>query len=307
MRLEQLQAFLAIAETHSFQGAAKYCQVNQSTISRQIQSLEASVGAELFHRNGAVSLTLAGQSLLPRAKRICQEWRTATQELSDLLNGHQTELCVAAISSVCCHYLPEAFEQFNQEYPEVQLRVTSLGSDRALKVLRDDLVDIAVVMQNRFLTASSPLVVTPLFQDTIHILMAANHPLSSLERVPWDALARYPHAVFKDGYGMRRIIEEQFSQQAQTLNVALELNTLDAFRGIVRRGQVVALLPQSALLEVQGDPSLTVRSTVAPRLTREVVCVTTEDRLRIPPIRRFCELLQQVVVAQEQLPFPQAV
>lgn len=307
MRLEQLQAFLAIAETHSFQAAAKHCHVNQSTISRQIQALEASVGAELFHRGGHISLTLAGQCLLPRARRICQEWRVATQELADLLQGNQTELCVAAISSICCHHLPAAFEHFSREYPEVQLRVTALGSDRALKVLRDGLVDIAVVMQNRFLTAASPMVVTPLFQDTIQVLMSAQHPLSSQSGpISWEALSQYPHAVFKDGYGMRRLIEEQFAQRGLSLHVALELNTLDAFRGIVRRGQAVALLPQSALVEVAGDSSLTVRSIVGPSLTREVVCVTTQDRLLIPPIQRFCAILETVVKTQTQT-FPQAV
>ena len=51
MRLEQLQAFLAIAQTGSFQQAAKQCGVTQSTISRQIQGLEANLGVELFHRS----------------------------------------------------------------------------------------------------------------------------------------------------------------------------------------------------------------------------------------------------------------
>lgn len=46
MRLEQLQAFLAIAETGSFQGAARKCGVTQSTISRQIQALEGDLGLE---------------------------------------------------------------------------------------------------------------------------------------------------------------------------------------------------------------------------------------------------------------------
>jgi len=185
--------------------------------------------------------------------------------------------------------------------------VTALGSDRALKVLRDGLVDIAVVMQNRFLTAASPMVVTPLFQDTIQVLMSAQHPLSGHSGpISWEALSQYPHAVFKDGYGMRRLIEEQFAQRGLSLHVALELNTLDAFRGIVRRGQAVALLPQSALVEVAGDPSLTVRSIIGPSLTREVVCVTTQDRLLIPPIQRFCAILETVVKTQTQT-FPQAV
>ncbi|MEG3978197.1 LysR family transcriptional regulator, partial [Microcoleus sp. herbarium8] len=50
MRLEQLQAFLSVAETGSFQQAARKCGVTQSTISRQVQGLEAEVGLSLFHR-----------------------------------------------------------------------------------------------------------------------------------------------------------------------------------------------------------------------------------------------------------------
>ncbi|NES84437.1 MAG: LysR family transcriptional regulator, partial [Moorea sp. SIO2B7] len=37
MRIEQLQAFLAVTETGNFGQAARKCGVNQSTISRQIQ------------------------------------------------------------------------------------------------------------------------------------------------------------------------------------------------------------------------------------------------------------------------------
>ncbi|MBO3463812.1 LysR family transcriptional regulator, partial [Aetokthonos hydrillicola] len=80
MRLEQLQAFLAIAETGSFQQAAKKCGVTQSSVSRQIQALETDLGLELFHRKGQAKLTLAGELLLPRARKICQEWETVTQE-----------------------------------------------------------------------------------------------------------------------------------------------------------------------------------------------------------------------------------
>ncbi|MGB7381482.1 MAG: LysR family transcriptional regulator, partial [Rivularia sp. (in: cyanobacteria)] len=145
MRLEQLQAFLAIAESGSFQKAAYKCSVTQSTISRQIQSLEADLGFELFHRSQS-KLTLAGETLLPRARKICVEWQTVKQEIKDLIAGKQPELCIACIPSVCAYYFPPLLQLFCKQYPDVQLRVTSLGSDRALKVLKDGLVDLAIVM-----------------------------------------------------------------------------------------------------------------------------------------------------------------
>jgi DNA-binding transcriptional LysR family regulator len=305
MRLEQLQAFLAIAETGSFQQAAQRCNVTQSTISRQIQGLEAELGLPLFHRSAQAKLTLAGDRFLLRARKICQEWNNALQELTDLKAGKQPELCVAAIHSICAYYLPPILRQFCKDYPEVQLRVTALGSDRSLKVLKDGLVDLAIVMNNRFLTTNSEMVVEVLYDEPIKVLMATKHPLAAYDAVPWSELIRYPQVVFKDGYGMQRIVQEHFERRGSKLQAALELNTPDAFRGVVRQGELVALLPESALVEAYSDPTLAVRP-IAPNIftgemdalpdppfTRQVVLVTTRDRLQLPPIQRFCQLVSE--------------
>ncbi|MEM9450620.1 MAG: LysR family transcriptional regulator [Cyanobacteria bacterium P01_E01_bin.6] len=302
MRLEQLQAFLAVSETRSFQEAARHCGVTQSTVSRQIQSLEAELGLPLFHRSAQATLTVAGDRFVRRAQKICQEWTVATTELDDLREGKQSELCIAVIHSVCAYYLPPVLQEFSLSYPDIQLRVTSLGSDRALKVLKDGLVDAAIVMNNRFFTARPEFVVDSLFQEPIDVLMAADHPLASSTQVSWPDLAQYPQVVFKDGYGMQRLVQEQFQRQNLIFKSVLELNTLDAFRGVVRHGQSTALLPHSALHDVKNDPSLVIRSTVHPTLMREVVLVTTQDRLEIPPIQRFRKLVNNFIAQPERSP-----
>ena len=311
MRIEQLQAFLAVTETGNFGQAAKQCGVTQSTISRQIQSLEQDLGLPLFHRTSQVKLTLGGEKLLPRALKICQEWQKAAAECADLLAGKQPELCVAAIHSVCAHYLPPVLQQFCLNYPEIQLRVTALGSDRALKVLRDGLVDVAIVMNNRFLTNSAEIVVDVLYEEQIEVLMAADHPLTNYNVLPWSELVKYPQVVFKDGYGMQRLVQEWFSRQNLDLKIAMELNTLDAFRGVVRQGEMIALLPQRALIDSHQDDTLAVRAIANPNelssttindgswhnyFTRQVVMVTTSDRLQIPPIAHFCQLVKKSTI-----------
>jgi DNA-binding transcriptional LysR family regulator len=298
MRIEQLQAFLAVTETGSFQQAARQCDCTQSTISRQIQSLEEDLGIALFHRHHQAKLTIGGERLLPHALKICQEWKLAHQSIETLLVGKQPELSVAAIHSVCAHMLPAILQLFCDRYPHVQLRVTALGSDRALKVLNDGLVDVAIVMDNRMITASSELVVQNLYQEPIEILMSATHPLAAYAPVPWAELVKYPQVVFKDGYGMQRLVQEQFSKLGSTLQAVLELNTLDAFRGVVRQGKLIALLPKSALIDIHNDPTLAARS-IEPiphsgiNLSRQVVLVTSSDRLQIPPIKFFCDLVSE--------------
>jgi DNA-binding transcriptional LysR family regulator len=298
MRIEQLQAFLAITETGSFQQAARTCDCTQSTISRQIQSLEEDLGISLFHRHHQAKLTIGGERLLPHARKICAEWQLARESIEHLLAGKQPDLCVAAIHSVCANILPPILQQFCHQHPQVQLRVTALGSDRALKVLKDGLVDVAIVMENRLFTASPDLVVQNLYQEPIEILMSADHPLAAYQQVPWAELVKYPQVVFKDGYGMQRLVQEQFSKQGSKLNAVLELNTLDAFRGVVRQGKLIALLPKSALLDIHNDPTLAARSIeptpkTGTSLSRQVILVTTTDRLQIPPIQFFCDLVSK--------------
>ncbi|TYQ26524.1 LysR family transcriptional regulator [Pseudanabaena sp. UWO311] len=300
MRLEQLQAFLAVAETGNFQQAAQKCGVSQSTISRQVQSLEATVGISLFHRQGNAKLTVGGDRLLIHAKKICQIWSTAEQELLDLQAGKQTELCVAGIPSACAYQLPPILQKFSKAYPNVQLRVTTLGSDRALKVLKDGLIDIAIVMNNPFLTASSEMVVEKLYEEKIQLLLTVNHPLCRKESLTWKDLHNVPQAVFKDGYGLQRLVQDQFNRQGLRLNAALELNSLEAFRGVVKQGSLVALLPETFLVELTHDPDLVVRSLNEPCLTREIVLVTTSDRIQIPPIQYFCKLAAQMI--QQEIP-----
>ena len=220
---------------------------------------------------------------------------------------------MAAIHSVCAHYLPPILPQFCADYPETQLRVTALGSDRALKVLRDGLIDIAIVMNNRFLTNSAEIEVIPLYEEKIAVLMAAEHPLTAYEQITLEKLAKYPQVVFKDGYGMQRFVQDWFTRQNLELKTVMELNTLDAFRGVVRQGNMLALLPQGALIGSHEDPTLAIRPIATfgefpqPRsedsdshdhLTRQVVMVTTCDRLQIPPINHFCNLVKNTIKEQ---------
>ncbi len=298
MRIEQIQAFVAVSETGSFGGAAKLCDVAQSTISRQVQNLESHLKTSLFHRQAKAKLTVAGEKLLPHAKRICQEWEKIEDKIEHLLEGEQSELCVAGIHSVCAYFLPPILQKFCQIRPQVQLRVTALGSDRAIKVLRDGLVDIAVVMNNRYLTSTSDMVIKHLYHEQIQVLVSHDHPLAKKESAIIGYLAPYSQIIFKDGYGMQRMVQEVFTNHGYEMDVAMELNTLDAFRGVIRQGNFIALLPESALLESKSDSTLATVPIIMEyndlttyKLTREVILITTKDRLQIPTVKDFFDLV----------------
>jgi len=102
---------------------------------------------------------------------------------------------------------------------------------------------------------------------------------------------------------MQRLVQDRFERLGFTLQAVLEVNTLDAFRGVVRQGELIALLPESALVEARVDPTLAVRPLATSlsegvSLTRQVVMVTTQDRLHIPPIHHFWQLVRKSMPRQ---------
>jgi monoterpene epsilon-lactone hydrolase len=71
VELRHLRAFVAVAEELNFGRAAARLYLSQPALSRQIRSLERLIGSDLLRRSThRVELTLAGDALLDRARRL---------------------------------------------------------------------------------------------------------------------------------------------------------------------------------------------------------------------------------------------
>jgi DNA-binding transcriptional LysR family regulator len=74
MALDELRAFLALVEQGSYAAAAKSVDFARTTLAKQVESLEANVGAPLLDRvTGGITLTRAGEILAERGKRALSE------------------------------------------------------------------------------------------------------------------------------------------------------------------------------------------------------------------------------------------
>ncbi|HAN28464.1 MAG TPA: LysR family transcriptional regulator, partial [Haliea salexigens] len=88
MDLQNLQAFLLVAEEGSFSLAAERLHLTQPAVSKRIALLEQGLGSALFDRIGRhTSLTEAGQALLPHARAITQQLLGAERAVRDLSGG----------------------------------------------------------------------------------------------------------------------------------------------------------------------------------------------------------------------------
>ena len=121
--LNWLRAFEASARNLSFTGAARDLNMTQSAVSQQIKSLEAYMGAPLFHRRArALELTQTGLSYLPVVRdafrTLAHGTRAVTQTTTDVLR-------VQCNLTFAIHWLAPRLGQFARENPKIQLQIST--------------------------------------------------------------------------------------------------------------------------------------------------------------------------------------
>src|SRR5258708_15664075 len=143
MELRQLATFRVVATTLSFTQAASALGYVQSSVTAQIQALEADLGVPLFDRLGKrISLTDAGHRLIRYADQI----QALTDEARMMVAAHEKPfgtLSFSAPESLCTYRLPPVLRQFHQHYPQVQLAFRPSPSSDMKRHARDGLIDLA--------------------------------------------------------------------------------------------------------------------------------------------------------------------
>ena len=142
--LQAFEAFLSVATAASFSKAARTLDVAVSSVTRRIDGLEAELGAKLFNRNSRrLTLTDAGEALLPRARHILSEVAETKGAVLSLQAEPQGVLMVTAPSSFGSRHIAPAAASFIQRYPKIEI---DLDVSNEIVDLSNERVDVAIRM-----------------------------------------------------------------------------------------------------------------------------------------------------------------
>lgn len=174
--LRQLQLFVATADSGSITAAAERLFLSQTAISLSLGQLEKSLGAALFVRRRAhgMTLTSAGQTLLPRARSIL----SSTLSLQDEAGGGDTVtglLRIGCFASLGPQWLPEILVDFQERHPEAHIDFQEGAIDTLEPRLETGQLDLLLAYD---------LGITPELRRQVFaqlrpgVLISAGHPLA---------------------------------------------------------------------------------------------------------------------------------
>lgn len=246
MDIRSLQLFQHLATSLHFGKTASALFVSPSTLSRAIQRLEEECGTTLFVRdNRKVTITAAGQKLLTFSQTVLNDWRQLKMELDQDNQTLHGELSVFCSVTASYSHLPNILEQFRQQYPQVEIRLTT--GDPALSVSKvvQQQVDVAIAIHTPDFPAE--LTYTPLDRVPLVLIAPKETKLSQLAQVDW----RQHSVILPESGPSKRIVHHWFAEHGIRPKVYATVGGNEAIVSMVALGCGIGIVP-TLVLENSG-------------------------------------------------------
>lgn len=293
MELRHLRYFLTVAETLHFGRAATRLGMAQPPLSRQIQELEAEIGAQLFQRTPrGVALTDAGTVFAQRAMQILAISEEAISEARDASAGRAGRLVIGFVHAITYSLLPQLLPGFRNRYPGIAValrEVTVLDKESALL---SEQVDIGIYRP----PARHPEIASlQLAEEGFVLALPASHPLARRRRVPVAALAGERLILFpalRGDVGLSGTIAAFLRQHGIPVKAGEEVRTIHTALGLVLAGAGVTIVPESCTMV--RLPGLAYRPFVEPttRVSSSLCWRTGDNSLLVKAFREHAQRME---------------
>jgi DNA-binding transcriptional LysR family regulator len=272
MDTQFLAAFVEVADSASFTLAGERLHLSQPAISKRITALEQQIGQSLFDRVGrTVSLTDAGRTLLPYARKALQDIEDARRALSQLDGSVSGRLSIGTSHHIGLHRLPPVLGQFTREYPQVDLDIHFMDSEIACQAVLAGKLELGIVTLP---TQPLPLLTTrKVWPDPLVVVSAPDHPLAGKRQLSLTQLAEHPAVLPDEATYTHRIVTAALEAEGVKPHVRLATNYLETLKMLVVIGLGWSVLPESML-----DAGLARLNVPRLRLRRELGMVWHDRR-----------------------------
>lgn len=248
--LRQLEYFRAVALQGSVSAAATSERVSRSALAAAIADLEGSLRRKLFVRQKAkgMALTPYGRQLLVLSMDVLESaGRIAASAHGEEPSGR---LGIGVPGSLAPTVLPAVFDHFRTEYPDVTLVPRIASTPELESLLRFGEIELAVFYG---LSDQPDLEAQRLFDERLHVILPAAHPLAVSPRV--RAMDLRPESFVQlEASPSLESVRAYFATQGFLPRARFRIPDYEVVRSLVGRGAGYSLVlqHQASALSYEG-------------------------------------------------------
>jgi DNA-binding transcriptional LysR family regulator len=189
MEIRRLKYFIATAKELSFSEAARRLGVGQPVLSRGIKELESSLGTKLLNRPpGDVSLTEAGEVLLPNAEKALQILDDSVVSIREIATGKRQTLHIGYLPIVFDAFVAEAMSVLHQAHASLVTKPHEMSTQRQIEALRGGKLDVAIVNYYQDEEITSEFDTFDICTTPMGMVVSRKNPISKLDRISLDSV-----------------------------------------------------------------------------------------------------------------------
>jgi len=292
VRLEDLNYFLAVAETGHMGRASRHLGQTQPALTKGIQRLEKELGLQLFERTAkGMVLTTVGHAFFQRTRAVQIGLDEAVREARDMHLG-AVGLLRVGVPPNYADYFSAICELLLRHRPAARVQVTLGLNDQLFSALQAGDLDLCISGQHNPVGALFDQ--QPLFEDDLHIVAREGHPLFYKASIKFGDLAQCSWILPRTQVVARRWVDARFIEHGLPApNVVVESNaSSSALLRMVRSTDLLTIATASSLRHAGGGGlrPFPMQEAKWPR----VVGITLRRGAYVSPlVQRFIELLQQ--------------
>jgi DNA-binding transcriptional LysR family regulator len=240
---EDLRALVEFAHAGSIAGAADRLFRTPSAITRQVQRLEAALGAELLDRSvKPPRLNSLGFRVLEQARDLLQRTEALKSLTSSDAEPHGL-LRIGLAHALAEGTLFEPIQALTAKYPKVRLRLsTELTGELVQRLLAGEL-DVAAVLLPEGKTAPPPLLTNIIARDRMEIVQSAAGNVDG----DWKSLGRAPWVLNPPGCFLRASLIDRMERAGFTPMIAAEIHNMHMQLAFVQSVMVSGCYPLALL------------------------------------------------------------
>lgn len=273
---------MRIAHSRSFSETGRAENVSQPALSRTIRLLEEQLGARLFDRNSRnVSLTSAGEAMLPMVERLIADFDHAFSELALTFSGARGRVVIGAIPSAAASLLPKAIASFLQNHPHVEIILRDYVSSVLYQEMQDRQIDLAITTP-----PDAPGFLFEPFTEDAMMLVARTGTFEESGEIDWSCFVETPFIAMAPRSSVRELTDSAMRKAGINVRPLFEATQLSTVRALIEAGLGVTALPESAITLIES-PLITVRPLVNPLITVKIGISHLADRTLAPAAEAF--------------------
>jgi len=282
MELTPLRYLRAIADAGTMTVAAQRLGVSQPTLSFAVRKLEEELGVDLFSRTGrGLTPTEACLVLLEHGDQAVRSVDAGVRAVRALAGLEAGTVRIGAGATVVTYLLPDVVQRFRQRYADLRISVREAGSTQVAEALLTGDLDLGVVTLPVNIPGSGELMTVARAQDELRLIAPPGHALAGKRDFAWADLDGEPVVGFEAGSSVRNVIDQAAAVHGVSLEVVVELRSIEGIARMVRAGVGVGFVSRMALSE---GGSLACRDG---RLVRGLALVRRRDRSPSPAAAAF--------------------